>query len=316
MYTLSAETVIPKYAFEPDENSGNELFSIMHNYCSQGYYSKADLLIPHRKDYYMLVFVKDGSSRHWIDMKPYTLKQNTLYFTVPHQVHLKEEPQPSTGTMICFTNEFLSLEPNSLLKQLPIIQNLHNGHELSLTPADVIFIEDVLGKIDTEYQAKNNWQNGMLLAYMQVLLIHLSRLYNEQFKAIEPATDKHLLNRYLAKINEAYKEVHEVSAYADMLNISAGHLSEVVKEQSGKSAITHIHERIVLEAKRLLFHTENSIKELSYQLGFEDASYFNRFFKRITDLTPLEYRNSTREKYHWNLRAYSFTRNISYTFVL
>jgi len=83
-----------------------------------------------------------------------------------------------------------------------------------------------------------------------------------------------------------------------MLNISAGHLSEVVKDQSGKSAITHIHERLVLEAKRLLFHTENSIKEVAFQLGFEDASYFNRFFKRITGNTPLDYRSSNREMYH------------------
>lgn len=297
MQTLNAEQVIPNYAFEPDNKTGNPMFKIAHNYCSVTYYKK-DLLIPHRKDYYLMVFVKDGSSRHWIDMTPYSLKPNTFYFTVPSQIHMKEEPKPLTGTMLNFTDEFLAMEESGLMKQLPIIQNLLNAHELNLTDADVVFIDEILTKIDTEYRAKNTWQSGMLVAYMQVLLIYLSRLYTEQFKSNEAYPDRQLLKKYLAKIDEEFKEVHEVACYADMLNISAGHLSEVVKEQSGKSAITHIHERIVLEAKRLLFHTESSMKEISFELGFEDASYFNRFFKRITGSTPLDYRNAAREMYH------------------
>ena len=297
MQTLNAEQDIPHYPFEPDEETGNPMFRIAHNYCNFTYYRK-DLLIPHRKDHYMLVFVKDGSSRHWIDMMPYTVKPNALYFTVPQQIQMKEEPTPSTGTMISFTDAFLALEENGLIKQLPVIQNLLNAHELILTTGDVSFIEDMLDKIDAEYKASNHWKNGMLMAYMQVLLIYLSRLYTEQFKSTDAYPDRQLLMRYLARINEDYKETHEVAAYADMLNISAGHLSEVVKEQSGKSAINHIHERITLEAKRLLFHTESSIKEIAFQLGFEDASYFNRFFKRLTGSTPLDYRTGTREMYH------------------
>ena len=297
MQTLNAEQEIPKYPFEVDKEIGNPIFRIAHNYCNFTYLRK-DLLIPHRKDHYMLVFVKEGSSKHWIDMLPYTIKPDTMYFTVPHQIQMKEEPTPSRGTMISFTDDFLSMEENGLLKQLPIIRNLLNAHELILTAGNVAYIEDLLVKIDIEYKAKNNWKNGMLIAYMQVLLIYLSRLYNEQFKGNEIYPDRQLLMKYLAKIDGEYKQTHEVAAYAGMLNISAGHLSEVVKEQSGKSAIAHIHERIVLEAKRLLFHTESSIKEVSFQLGFEDASYFNRFFKRLTGSTPLDYRTSTREMYH------------------
>jgi AraC-like DNA-binding protein len=259
---------------------------------------RAEFLAPHRKDYYFLAFVRKGCNRHWIDMTPYTLKPDTFYFTVPHQVHLKEVAEPLTGMVIGFTAEFLALEENTLLRQLPIIQNLHNGHELSLNTADITFLEDTLNKLYTEYQTKNNWQHGMLIAYMQVLLIYLSRLYTEQYTNTESAPGRALLKKYLSKIEGSYKETHNVTAYADMLNISAGHLSEVVKQQSGKPAIAHIHERLVLEAKRLLFHTEQSIKEIAFQLGFEDASYFNRFFKRNTGHTPAEYRLTIREMYH------------------
>ena len=296
MYYFDTETVIPKFQLEPDARTGNKMLRMEKSDCSMSM-MRSDFLRPHRKDYYFFVLVRQGSSRHWIDMMPYTLKPDTFYFTVPNQIQLKEEAEPLTGVLIAFTDEFLALEGNSSLKQLPIIQNKHNGHDLSLTPADVVFIEDVMEKMYVEYTSKNNWQHGMMMAYIQVLMIYLSRLYTEQYSIAQQTPDRLMLKKYLSKIEESYTQTHEVTAYADMLNISAGHLSEVVKEQSGKPAIAHIHERLILEAKRLLFHTEHSIKEIAFQLGFEDASYFNRFFKRLAKHTPVEYRTTIREMY-------------------
>ncbi|WP_179412794.1 helix-turn-helix domain-containing protein [Mucilaginibacter sp. E4BP6] len=296
MYYSDTETVIPKFQLEPDTRTGNKMLRMEKSDCSMSM-MRSDFLRPHRKDYYFFCLVKQGSSRHWIDMMPYTLKADTFYFTVPNQVQLKEEAEPLTDMILAFTEEFLALEGNSSLKQLPIIQNKHNGHDLSLTPADVIFIEDILEKMYAEYIVKNNWQHGMVTAYVQVLMICLSRLYSEQYSSAKETPDRLMLKKYLSKIEGSYTQTHEVTAYADMLNISAGHLSEVVKEQSGKPAIAHIHERLILEAKRLLFHTEHSIKEIAFQLGFEDASYFNRFFKRLVNDTPVKYRTTTREMY-------------------
>jgi AraC family transcriptional activator of pobA len=297
MYAVDTEIVIPKYPLAPDPLTGSKMFSINKTDCSVNYF-KRDFLVPHRKDYYFWAFVRQGGSRHWIDMKPYQLKADTFYFTIPPQVHLKEEAMPLTATSVAFTEEFLALEENSLLRQLPIIQNPDNGHELALTTADVVFIDDMLEKITAENRSSDNWHNSMLMGYMRILFIYLSRLYTEQFSNKDNAQDRVLLKKYLSKIEENYLDAHEVGSYADMLNISAGHLSEVVKAQSGKPAIIHIHDRLILEAKRLLFHTDHSMKEIAFRLGFEDASYFNRFFKRIVGDTPLSYRTSIREMYH------------------
>jgi AraC family transcriptional activator of pobA len=297
MHLYKEEVVIPQYPFEPDAATGNPLFRINRNDCVVNY-KRSDFLVPHRKDYYFMAFVIDGNSRHWIDMTPYDLKPDKFYFTVPHQVHLKEDAQPFTGIALSFHKDFLLTADNASLKDLPIIQNPQNGHELSLSADDLRFVEDILNKILAETQTKETWQSTMLSAYIKILLVYLSRLYKEQFKEQELGPDRVLLKRFLDKIEETYIEAHEVSAYADMLNISAGHLSEVVKEQSGKPAIAHIHERLILEAKRLLFHTDQAIKEIAFQLGFEDASYFNRFFKRLTTYTPAYYRNNFREMYH------------------
>jgi AraC family transcriptional activator of pobA len=297
MYQLDTEVTILKHALIPDAITGNKMFAIKKAHCNINY-NRADFLVPHRKDYYFWAFVKQGANRHWIDTKPYDLQPNTFCFTVPNQVQLKEDAKPFTGIILGFTDEFLALEENSLLRQLPIIQNPDDGHQLFLNDADVVFIEDMLEKIYTENAAPGNWQHSMLMSYMRVLMIYLSRLYVEQFGNVDTTPDRVLLKRYLNKIEENYIHYHEVSGYADMLNISAVYLSEVVKEQSGKPAIAHIHERLIMETKRLLFHTDHSVKEIAYKLGFEDASYFNRFFKRLVGDTPASYRTSIREMYH------------------
>jgi AraC family transcriptional activator of pobA len=295
--TTTAPALLPKYPFEPDPASGHPSLRI-HRNDNMTNYRKSDFLIPHRKDYYFMAFVKKGSSRHWIDMTPYDLQPDTFYFTVPHQVHLKESTQPLTGISLSFNNDFLASDSEGLLKSLPIIQNPHNGHALSLQEENLTIVEDLLNKILTEYHARETWQQPVILSYVKVLLVHLSRLYRQQFTEELPGSDRTLLKNYLAHIEDAYRNLHEVTDYAALMNISAGHLSELIKQQSGLPAIAHIHERLILEAKRLLFHTDYAIKEIAFHLGFEDPSYFNRFFKRLTGDTPALFREKFREMYH------------------
>ncbi len=295
MQMLTSRQPVPIYPFEPDEATGSNSFSIVRSEGELPY--EADVLLPHRKAYYMLVFTKRSTGRHWVDAMPYLRKDRTLYFSSPSQVLVKEEPTPFWGTRLQFTNEFLALQQNAALRHLPLIQNPQNGHELLLTAADEAVVDDLLAKLAAEHRRPGEWQHQMLSAYLTVLLTYLSRLYTEQFPGGEPSADQRLLRTYQASIEENFRELHEVGAYAELLHISAGHLSEVVKVQSGKSAIKHLHERLVLEAKRLLFYTPQSLKELAFDLGFSDASYFNRFFKRETGLTPAEYRAGIRKMY-------------------
>jgi len=228
---------------------------------------------------------------------PYTIKPNTFYFTVPQQVHLKEHAGQMEGLMASFTDEFLQLEENRTLRQLPIIENPSGGHELVLTAADMDFIEDVMRKMLAEFNTDGTWRNQMLTSWLRVLVIYLSRLYTEQFNDSCLTQSYCLLKSFQALIGEHYATQHEVAAYAENLNITPGHLTEVIKQQSGKTAITHIHERLIVEAKRRLLHTELSVKQIADELGFEDAAYFNRFFKRLSNTTPISYREQIREMY-------------------
>jgi AraC-like DNA-binding protein len=296
MQALSTKPKIPVYSLEPDEVTGNKYFKVYNFEGSLP--DRADLLVPHRKDHHLIVFVKRGGSRQWIDMTPYILKDNAVYFLGPDQVIVKEEFKELWSIGVAFTDEFLLLQESASLNKLPLIQNAQNGHELLLTDADISAVEDIFHKIRTEALQPGDWQQRMLAAYLTVLLTYLSRLYTEQYKGNDTSVEKLLLKKFQAMVDDSFYEFHEVSDYASMLHITAGHLSDVVKDQSGKPAIKHIHDRLVMEARRLLFHTNDSLKEIAFNLGFSDASYFNRFFKRETGETPAGYRAKIRKMYH------------------
>ncbi|MBK6643621.1 MAG: AraC family transcriptional regulator [Bacteroidetes bacterium] len=88
-----------------------------------------------------------------------------------------------------------------------------------------------------------------------------------------------------------------MSEYAQLLNITAGHLNDTIHKDLGKTAGELIHDRIILEAKRLLYHSENSIKEIATELNYKDPSYFGRFLKTHSGSTPDQFRKAIREKY-------------------
>jgi AraC family transcriptional activator of pobA len=250
------------------------------------------MLLPHRKDYYLLFLVQRTSGRHWVDMTPYEHQDNTLYFTNPSQILVNEELAPTWGTYLGLTREFLAVQPNAALRELPLIQNPHHGHQLRLSVAEMAFVEQVLGNLEAEHHRAGAWQHPLLSAHLSVLLTYLSRLYTEQLPGPVASADQRVLHAYQAQVEASFRDVHEVSAYAARLQLPVKYLSEVVKAQSGKPAIKHVHERLVLEARRLLFYTDQSLKEIAFVLGFSEASYFSRFFKRETGLTPLAYRTS------------------------
>ncbi len=107
---------------------------------------KAIFLVPHRKDYYFMAFVKAGSNRHWIDMMPYVLKPNIFCFTIPHQVHLKETMEPLSGITISFTEEFMAPRRERDAQSPASDQNPWNGHQLDLDNTQVAFIERLLNR--------------------------------------------------------------------------------------------------------------------------------------------------------------------------
>lgn len=151
---------------------------------------------------------------------------------------------------------------------------------------------DLLLKIFTdEFQTQDNIQAEMLRMLLKRLIILVTRLAKEQAKDF-PEKENHydLIRKFNLSVENNYKTQHQVQFYADFLNKSPKTLSNLFAIYNQKTPLQIIHDRITLEAKRLLMYTDKSAKEIAFELGFEEASHFSRFFKTKENASPKEFR--------------------------
>jgi AraC family transcriptional activator of pobA len=145
-----------------------------------------------------------------------------------------------------------------------------------------------------EFNTADNIQQDMLLMLLKRLIIVITRLARSEYiPDLKQQDDKYnLIRKFNLLVENHFRTEHSVSFYAEQLNKSPKTLSNVFALYNHKTPLQVIQERIVIEARRLLYYTDQSVKQITYGLGFEDAAYFSNFFKRHTALSPLEFRNS------------------------
>lgn len=150
--------------------------------------------------------------------------------------------------------------------------------------------------MEEELQRTELAQYDSIIAYLKIFLISASRLKVTQLDYIENLSVKKeepfVLKNLKNYIEEHFRTKHSVSEYADMLSVSAKTLAKIVKTHFNKTIGELISERIIIEAKRELYLTNKSIKEIAFDLGYNDEYYFSRFFKKNADVSPQHYRNT------------------------
>ena len=249
-------------------------------------------LKPHRRNYYQFVFVFEGNSSFWVDLQQYSFKPGGLYFTGPSQVFVKDIQTPMDGIILCFTKEFLQLGAHLL--RLPLL-NSNKGYEFKSSIEEKKEIEQTLFRMLEEFDKKDEYVTLSLISYLGTFLVQISRLYNKLPVVAMSSLKGKTATDFLNLVNSEFSKYHLVAEYAELLNVTPGHLNDLVKKYMGKTALLCIQERLTLEAKYLLFHTEDSIKAIAFALGFNEAAYFSTFFKRLVGITPEEYRKSAFE---------------------
>lgn|GEM_PF-374931 len=248
---------------------------------SQSQVQMARIADVHRHNYYMLFVLTEGVSAHMIDMEQVTMNAGEMGLIVPGQVHLALSEQTGTGWGIAFTADFLPLVSLPVTLQGPV-----------RLPADELAaVNQIICLMEKEYNEKKAQAIPLLQHFLSILLLILQR-----HNADAPSGNKSLLIRYRELVAAHYLEWTKPAQYAEALHISVDYLNEVVRQHSGQTASSLITERRVLEAKRLLMHAEESVKEIAWHLQFNEVSYFNRFFKQHTGYTPAAFRESVRDK--------------------
>ena len=244
---------------------------------------------PHRHEYYEIFWALEGEGRHSIDFIDYPLQAGLIYFIAPGQVHHCHS-LPDRLLAISFNADLISSDSRSqqILKTIflvnrsrhPSVSIDETGREVMSKLIDVL--EDELAKSDADKEFINIIFTGFLR--------HLVR-YQPREELAPKANDERML-KLLTLIDENYKAQKQTEFYADALAISKKRLNEFSIRYFGKTVARMLREKVMIEARRELVYTSQTVKTIALELGFEDVAYFTRYFKRDGGITPQAFRNN------------------------
>jgi AraC family transcriptional regulator, transcriptional activator of pobA len=247
----------------------------------------------HRHDYYFILALVKGKGQHTIDFISYNITNHSIFFMRPGQVHQLSLKTGSAGFLMQFSKDFYRPDNKSDQQLLRSASN-KNFCKLDLKKSEKLF--NVLTNIHTEYKEKEKGYFDIIKANLRIFFIELTRYRENKIKPENKSTmfTQERLDEFLELLENNIYKYKQVSQYANMLNLSTFQLNSMVKSTLGKTCSSLIDEHIILESKRYLLATTEQVKEIAYNLGYEDVSYFIRFFKKHTGQTPETYRTNFR----------------------
>ncbi|WP_276501418.1 AraC family transcriptional regulator [Terrimonas pollutisoli] len=245
----------------------------------------------HRHDFFFLLVLKKGTGSHEIDFTPYKVCDNAVFLMRPGQVHQLTLQAGTTGYLVEFKPDFYSPHDKSSLQLLRRAgnRNFYQPDDDSLRK-----ILAALTSIFREYSGKQESYQQVIKANLDILFIELVRQHHKgPPNNVNPYTQERL-DELLALLETHIADYKQVSQYAARLNLTPYQLNAITKATLGKTCSALIDEHIILEAKRYLLATTNQVNQIADHLGYEDVSYFIRFFKKQTGYSPESFRHNFR----------------------
>lgn len=244
-------------------------------------------LPPHKKTVNDFVFITSGSMTRNLGIESFQLKKNDFIFMPKNSITTTEYVSSDLEGFYChFSDEFIGANPFlSSLHTQPSSQNY-----VHVSQNEASSLEFLLTRIVELYKnRKRNPNNYRLISfYLSTVIAELFLSYKKQ--VVLPTQNNDVFTGFKSLVHKKFKQNLNIKEYASQLNITPNHLNKRVKSETGKTASKIIKEITILEAKVLLIQTRLTIKEISVELGIEDASYFSRLFKNETNYTPSDYR--------------------------
>ena len=252
---------------------------------------------PHRHDFFEVLYLKKGSGFHVIDGNNYEIKPPCVFFMSRGQAHKLELSQDIEGYIFIFTADFylLNRTDQNRLIEFPFFYTIHQDNPpLQLeNESDIRFLEDLFRKGIAEIARPEGYSVEMLRSILDLILTTCSARYQVSESLMNKGKGQILVKRFFHFLEENHRKNLSLNEYAQMIGVTANHLTQTIKQLTGKTSSQIIKDKQLLEIKRLLVHTNLSVSEIAGQLNFDDQSYFTKFFKRETGVTPLQYRSES-----------------------
>jgi len=252
------------------------------------------LSTPAQFSCYTVIFIGKGEGVYHADFGKFPFIGPVLLFSTPVQQIYIEQADPVDITMIQFHGDFYCIEYhraevscNGLL-----FNNCYIEPEVNLSEKDCLLFQNLLVDLEQEFSSPQT-NETVIRSYLQLWLakasaIKINALENQEVKEIDM-----LMEKFRQLIDEHFLSLHKPSNYAGLLNITPNSLTKRCTKYFNKTPSQLINERLILEAKKQLHLTRQSIKEIAYKLKFQDEYYFSRVFKKFTKVSPQAFRDKT-----------------------
>lgn len=243
---------------------------------------------PHRLTFYFFVFIDSGSLTYRVDLQDFTISDGHLLFALPNQIF---KPPSKTGKLeyykLGFDENTLALLP----QQFPFLVNPLNKQTINFDDAAKLRVKKVFEILNQIlYTNKQQTDTEIILAHLNTLLTELNNAYfksTQQGNISNPKLSKYI--EFKLVVEKTLTEQHSINTIAEKLALTSNSLYGIVKEFAGISPKEFIINRLMTEAQRKLHYSKISVKELAYELGFNDPDYFSRLFKKSTGQSVSEF---------------------------
>lgn len=245
----------------------------------------------HRHDFHFFMLQEKGTFLIEIDFKKHKIEQAMLLYLHPEQVHRIVEMSELRLSVLAIPSEYLNL------KYLQQLEELKSIPPVALSKEKFQFIQKAFSFcIEIAEHPLLSSNLSVLKDGSNTLVGVMLAQFLSRVKPVDELSRFEWINRrFKAKLESHFKTLKRPNDYAKVLHISRTYLNECVKNATGYSVSHHIRQRVVLEAKRLLYHTDKSVKEIALELHYEDSAYFSRLFSKEVGISPLAFRYKNRD---------------------
>jgi AraC-like DNA-binding protein len=250
-------------------------------------HNSEEALHSHRHDFHFFILQVKGTSHFEIDFKKYRVKKPAVLYIHPNQVHRVLKVEQVDFYMLAISNDNLNAA------YLKLLEDIMPASPLSITPRDFsLFVQSVSLCIDLFKRKDDKLYLSLLKDSCNTLVGLIVSHYVALSKSIERLSRAEVVTRaFKAALEQKYLITKSPSDYASVLHISSPYLNECVRSVTGFPVSYHIQQRVILEARRLLYHSHKSVKEIAAELGYDDHTYFSRVFTKLTGMSALTFRN-------------------------
>jgi AraC family transcriptional activator of pobA len=249
---------------------------------------------PHKHNFYLVLMITQGHGTHEIDFTSFTVKPGSVFVIKPGQTHSWQLSKDIDGFIFFHTAELYNLAfAHKQIQHLPFYQNWQNIPHIHLSKSTTNSFVYVMNRLLQANKLNNSqYKFELIITLMDLFYLDLIPFYQSSSSSNKPQTGLYVqkTEELIALIDLYYKQIKSPAVYANMLNITPRHLVRIVQQTLAKTVGDLIADRVVLEARRMLIHPELTIKEVAFELGYDDVSYFIRYFKKQTQQTPAEFK--------------------------